>query len=103
MYTFIGALDAVAGAALAAAKTAFTLIDMSRQSGEHPRMGALDVCPFVPVTGIDMDACVALSRRVGAAIARELGVPVYLYEAAASSPERKSLSSIRSGSTSPYP
>ncbi len=97
VYTFIGAPEAVAAAALAAAKTAFALIDMSRQSGAHPRMGALDVCPFVPVSGIDMDACVALSRKVGEDIARELGVPIYLYEAAATKPERKSLAFIRSG------
>ena len=97
VYTFIGAPEAVAEAALAAAKTAFALIDMSRQSGAHPRMGALDVCPFVPVSGIDMDACVALSRKVGEDIARELGVPIYLYEAAATKPEWKSLAYIRSG------
>ena len=97
VYTFIGAPDAVAEAVLAAAKTAFALIDMSRQSGAHPRMGALDVCPFVPVSGIDMEACIALSKKVGEDLARELGVPIYLYEAAATRPERKSLANIRSG------
>jgi glutamate formiminotransferase/formiminotetrahydrofolate cyclodeaminase len=97
VYTFIGPPDAVASAALASAKTAFALIDMSKHSGVHPRMGALDVCPFVPVSGIDMDACVVLSRKVGETLARELGVPVYLYEAAALRPERKSLAYIRSG------
>jgi glutamate formiminotransferase/formiminotetrahydrofolate cyclodeaminase len=97
VYTFIGPPDAVALAALAAAKTAFALIDMAKHAGAHPRMGALDVCPFVPVSGIDMDACVALSRKVGEALALELGVPVYLYEASASKPERKSLADIRSG------
>ena len=91
VFTFIGGPEAVARAALAAAKTAFRLIDMSKHSGAHPRMGALDVCPFVPVSGIDMEDCVELAKRVGAAIASELGVPVYLYEAAASRPERKSL------------
>lgn len=97
VFTFIGGPEAVARAALAAAKTAFRLIDMSNHSGAHPRMGALDVCPFVPVSGIDMETCVELAKHVGAAIASELGVPVYLYEAAASRPERKSLARIRAG------
>jgi glutamate formiminotransferase/formiminotetrahydrofolate cyclodeaminase len=97
VYTFVGAPEAVAQAALKAAITAFQLIDMSKHSGAHPRMGALDVCPFVPVSGVDMEECVALARRVGADIAKELGVPVYLYENAASRPERRSLADIRSG------
>ena len=65
--------------------------------GAHPRMGALDVCPFVPVSGVGMEECVELARKVGEDIARELGVPVYLYENAASRPERRSLADIRSG------
>jgi glutamate formiminotransferase/formiminotetrahydrofolate cyclodeaminase len=97
VYTFIGEPEAVAEAALAAARTAYALIDMSKHSGAHPRMGALDVCPFVPVSGATMEDCVALSRHVGEAMARELGVPVYLYEAAATRPERRSLADIRSG------
>jgi glutamate formiminotransferase/formiminotetrahydrofolate cyclodeaminase len=97
VYTFIGDPDAVAAGALAGARAAFSLIDMSRHSGAHPRMGALDVCPFVPVSGVTMDDCVALSRRVGEAMARELGVPIFLYEAAATRPERRSLADIRSG------
>ena len=97
VYTFIGAPEAVAQAALKAAATASQLIDMSKHSGAHPRMGALDVCPFVPVSGVTMDECVALARRVGEDMARELGVPVYLYENAASRPERRSLADIRSG------
>ena len=66
-------------------------------SGAHPRMGALDVCPFVPVSGVTMDECVALAKRAAERIAAELEVPVYLYEHAASRPERRSLADIRSG------
>jgi len=97
VYTFAGSPEAVLEAALAAARTAYGLIDMARHSGEHPRMGALDVCPFVPVSGATMEDCVALSRNFGEALARELGVPVYLYERSASSPARASLADIRSG------
>ncbi len=97
VYTFVGEPEAVLAAAIAAAKAAYQLIDMSRQSGAHPRMGALDVCPFVPVSGIDMVGCVELAKRAAEAIARGLGVPVYLYEAAATRPERRSLAEIRAG------
>lgn len=97
VYSFIGSPDAVARAALDAARAAYVLIDMSKHSGVHPRIGALDVCPFVPVSGTDLGSCVELSRRVGEGLASELGVPVYLYEAAASRPERRSLAAIRSG------
>ncbi len=97
VYTFVGEPQAVAEAALAASRTASTLIDMRKHHGAHPRMGALDVCPFVPVANMTMEDCVELSKRFGAALAAELGVPVYLYEAAATRPERKSLANIRSG------
>ncbi|HUX41037.1 MAG TPA: glutamate formimidoyltransferase [Rectinemataceae bacterium] len=97
VYTFVGEPEAVLSAALAAARAAWESIDMARHSGAHPRMGALDVCPFVPVSGLSMEDCVALSKRFGESLARELGVPVYLYEKAASRPERKSLADIRSG------
>ena len=97
VYTFVGEPDAVGEAALAAARTAFALIDMARHSGAHPRMGALDVCPFVPVSGATMEDCVALSRKVAEAMSRELGVPTYLYEASATRPERRSLADIRAG------
>ena len=97
VYTFVGSPDAVADAALAAARKAYELIDMTKHRGAHPRMGALDVCPFVPVSDIDMDGCVALSKQVAERMASELGVPVFLYEASASRPERQSLADIRSG------
>lgn len=97
VYTFVGSPQAVAEAAFRAAKTAFGLIDMARHSGAHPRMGALDVCPFVPVSGASMEDCVAVARAFGARLAAELGLPVYLYEKAATSPDRVSLADIRSG------
>jgi glutamate formiminotransferase/formiminotetrahydrofolate cyclodeaminase len=95
--TFIGGPDAVAEAAFQATKTASDLIDMTLQKGEHPRIGASDVVPFVPIRGVTMDECAALSKRYGERVAQELRIPVYLYEYAASSPERKNLSSIRKG------
>jgi len=97
VYTFAGPPEAVLEAAFRAARAGFELIDMSKHSGAHPRMGALDVCPFVPVAGVSMEECAELARTLGERIGRELGVPVYLYEAAASRPERKSLADIRSG------
>ena len=97
VFTFAGAPGPVAEAAVASAKTAFGLIDMAKQQGVHPRMGALDVCPFVPVSGVGMAECVELSRQAAQRIATELDVPVYLYEASASRPERKSLAYLRSG------
>jgi glutamate formiminotransferase/formiminotetrahydrofolate cyclodeaminase len=97
VYTFAGDPEAALGAALAAARTAFGLIDMARHSGAHPRMGALDVCPFVPVSGVSMEDCVELSKAFGEALARELGVPVYLYERSAARAGRRSLADIRAG------
>jgi glutamate formiminotransferase/formiminotetrahydrofolate cyclodeaminase len=95
--TFIGSPEAVQEAAFRAAKRASELIDMSRHRGSHPRMGALDVCPFVPVTGVTMDDCVAIAKEVGQRLGDELQIPVYLYEYAATRPERKNLASIRAG------
>ncbi len=69
VYSFIGSPDAVARAALDAARAAYVLIDMSKHSGVHPRIGALDVCPFVPVSGTDLGSCVELSKRVGEGLA----------------------------------
>ena len=97
MYTFVGSPAAVVEAALAGARAARSLIDMSVHAGAHPRIGALDVCPFVPVSGISMEECAAVARRFGKSLAEEFGVAVYLYEKAASKASRASLASIRSG------
>jgi glutamate formiminotransferase/formiminotetrahydrofolate cyclodeaminase len=97
VFTFVGSPDNVLEAAFQAIKTGSCLIDMSRQKGEHPRMGACDVCPFIPVANVSVAECVELSNRLGARVAEELGIPVYLYEYAAKKPERKSLAWIREG------
>ncbi len=97
VYTFAGKPLAVIEAALAAARTAANLITMEAHAGSHPRMGALDVCPFIPISGISMAECVQLARDFGARLAQELEVPVYLYEEAAAKPSRRSLADIRSG------
>jgi glutamate formiminotransferase/formiminotetrahydrofolate cyclodeaminase len=97
VYTFVGAKAAVVEGALAAARVARQRIDMRRHRGEHPRLGALDVCPFVPVAGVTMEDCVACAREFGRRLAEELGVPVFLYEAAATAPHRTALKDIRSG------
>jgi len=97
VYTFIGEPEALLSAALAAAKAAWDCIDMTSHKGAHPRIGALDVCPFVPISGITMEECVALAARFGELLASELSVPVYLYEKSARKPDRVSLANIRSG------
>lgn len=97
VYTFVGAPRAVLEAALAGARAAREVIDMAAHSGAHPRIGALDVCPFVPVSGISIEECAQLAREFGERLASELQVPVYLYEKAATSPARVSLADIRSG------
>ncbi len=95
--TFIGPPEAVEEAAFRAIRKAAQSIDMSKHSGEHPRMGATDVCPFVPVQGATMEDCVEIARKLGKRVGEELGLPVYLYEAAASRPGRRSLADIRKG------
>ena len=95
--TFVGDRTSVAEGALAGARKAVELIDMNVHHGEHPRIGALDVCPFVPVAGVTLEDCVAIARAVGMRIADELHVPVYLYEAAATRPDRKDLPNVRRG------
>lgn len=95
--TFAGNPDGVGEAAFQAIKKAAELIDMSRHNGAHPRMGATDVCPFVPVAGVTMAECIEIARKLGRRVAEELAIPVYLYEEAASSEERKSLAFIRAG------
>ncbi len=95
--TFLGPPEAVEEAAFRAIRRAAQLIDMSRHRGEHPRIGATDVCPFVPVQGATMQDCVEIARRLGRRVGEELGIPVFLYEAAAMRPDRKSLADIRQG------
>ncbi|MBI3931966.1 MAG: glutamate formimidoyltransferase [Acidobacteria bacterium] len=97
VYTFVGSPEAVVEGALATARVARDRIDMRRHRGEHPRIGALDVCPFVPVAGVTMDDCVECAKAFGRRAAAELGIPVYLYEAAATQPHRTSLKQIRAG------
>jgi glutamate formiminotransferase / formiminotetrahydrofolate cyclodeaminase len=97
VYTFVGVPEAVVEGALAAARVARTRIDMRRHEGEHPRVGAMDVCPFVPVSGVTMDDCVALAGEFGRRAAAELGVPVYLYGHAAKADHRRTLQQIRAG------
>jgi len=97
VYTFVADPDCVVEGALAAARVAREKIDMRRHHGEHPRMGALDVCPFIPVAGVTMDECVEISKRFGKRLADELGVPVYLYEASATLDYRRKLPQIREG------
>ncbi len=95
--TLIGTPEAAEEAAFRLIRKASELIDMSAHSGEHPRMGATDVCPFVPVQGATMDDCVETAKRLGKRVGEELGIPVYLYENAASRAERRSLADVRKG------
>jgi len=95
--TLIGSPDAVVEAAFKAIARAAELIDMSKHTGAHARMGATDVCPFVPVSSVTMEECAELARRLGARVGEELEIPVYLYEHAASQPERRNLANIRAG------
>lgn len=95
--TFVGTPDGVESAAFAVCQKAAELIDMTVHSGEHPRMGATDVVPFIPIQGTTMEECVELANRVGKKIGEELGIPVYLYENAAKTAGRKNLADVRRG------
>ena len=95
--TIVGKPNDIAEAAFQAIKTASQVIDMRLQKGTHPRMGATDVCPFVPVSGVTMDECVELSKQVGKRVGEELDIPVYLYEKSAQKPDRTNLAKIRVG------
>jgi glutamate formiminotransferase/formiminotetrahydrofolate cyclodeaminase len=95
--TFVGSPEEVCEAAFRLVKKASELIDMSKHHGEHPRFGATDVCPLVPVANITMDEVVVFARKLGKRIGEELGIPVYNYEFAASKPERKNLANCRAG------
>lgn len=95
--TFTGRPSAVKKAAFAAVGRAKDLINMEEHRGEHPRIGAADVVPFVPLEGVTMEECVELARELGREIGEKLEIPVYLYEEAAARPERKNLSNVRKG------
>ncbi len=97
VYTFVAPPDAALEAALRAMRVATQRIDMTKHQGEHPRMGATDVVPFVPVRDVTMDDCVALARRLAERAAAELDIPVYLYARAATRPERERLPDVRKG------
>ncbi len=95
--TFVAPPETVGDAAFAGIAKAAELIDMTRHSGGHPRMGATDVCPFVPIKGVTMDDCVEIAKALGKRVGDELNIPVYLYEAAAARPERQNLAQVRKG------
>ena len=95
--TYIGRPEAVVAASKELTKTALGLIDMTRQKGSHPRQGAVDVVPFIPIKGISEDEAVGIARDFGRYVGEELGVPVYFYEDAATRPERQSLAKVRVG------
>ena len=95
--TFVAAPERVVEAAVNAVRRASELIDMRAHQGEHPRLGATDVLPFVPISGVTMDECIRIAHEAGATIARELSIPVYFYERAARRPERANLEDVRRG------
>ncbi len=95
--TFVGSPESVGEAAFLLIKKASELIDMRKHSGEHPRMGATDVCPFVPVANVTMEECVEIAHALGQRVGKELGIPGYFYENAAKSEKRKNLAHCRSG------
>jgi glutamate formiminotransferase len=95
--TLAGNPGAIEEAVFRGIATAARLIDLDAHRGEHPRIGATDVVPFVPIRGVTMDECVAMAQRLGARVARELDIPVYLYERAATRPERRDLAYILRG------
>jgi glutamate formiminotransferase len=95
--TFAGTPEGVKDAAFKAISKAAELIDLTKHTGEHPRMGATDVCPFVPIRGVTMDDCVELANSLGAMVGERLGVPVFLYEQAATREDRRNLAKVRKG------
>jgi glutamate formiminotransferase/formiminotetrahydrofolate cyclodeaminase len=95
--TFIGSPNTIKEAAFQAINKAMQLIDMRKHKGAHPRMGATDVCPFIPVEGVTMEDCIAISKEVGKRVGEELGIPIFLYEESAQKPDRKNLATIRHG------
>ncbi len=97
--TFVGPPEQIEEAAFLSIKKAAELINLDEHQGEHPRIGAADVVPFVPISGVSMEECVMIAQKLGQRVGEELGIPVYLYEEAAARPERKNLERIRKGNT----
>ncbi len=95
--TFVGSPEAVSNAAFQGVKKAAELIDMQKHEGAHPRMGATDVCPFIPVSNVSMEECIEIAKKTGEKIGKELKIPIYLYENAATNNERKNLATVRAG------
>src|SRR6476660_5191914 len=95
--TFAGNPDAAVEAAFRAIQKASELIDMRKQKGAHPRMGATDVCPFIPVSNVTWEEAIACAKKLGKRVGEELGIPVYLYEKAAKGKSRSNLAVIRGG------
>src|SRR3954449_8165021 len=95
--TLVGERDAIQEAAIRGVGKAAELINLTQHKGAHPRMGASDVVPFIPIEGVSIEDCVAMARHAGAEIAQRFGIPVYFYEAAATTPERQNLENIRRG------
>src|SRR5688500_5266174 len=95
--TFVAPLDVAADAAFAGISEARERIDLTKHTGEHPRIGATDVVPFIPLEGATMEDCIALAKSVGERVGRELEIPVFLYEKAATRPDRENLADIRRG------
>jgi len=100
--TLVGSPEAVIEGAFQGIKKASELIDMRKHKGEHPRMGATDVCPLIPVSGITMEQTVEYAKKLGARVSKELNIPVYLYESAATTEDRKNLATIRAGEYEGY-
>jgi glutamate formiminotransferase len=97
VFTFVGTPEAVKSAAYFACAKAAELIDMNKHKGEHPRIGATDVIPFIPISGVSMHDCVKLANELGAEIGNKLGIPVYMYEHAATTNKRRNLADVRRG------
>ena len=95
--TIVGPPESVSEAAFLGIKRASELLDMRQHSGTHPRMGATDVCPFIPISGVTVEECIEISKQVGERVGNELGIPIYLYEKSAQKPEREKLPTVRKG------
>src|SRR6478672_7479014 len=95
--TFVAPIEKAVDAAFAGISMAREIIDLTKHSGEHPRMGASDVVPFIPLEGATMEDCIALARTLGERVGRELAIPVFLYERAATRPDRENLADVRRG------